>query len=151
MKDKKEQGYCIGTTPLGQSKDEEGKLIDNQEEQIKIELIRFKRKGGMTFDQLVQFCIDENICSRRGTPVSRPTIERWCKGIKGKSKVSKRKDQNPALTSFVLPLYEEGRSVRQITNQANLEGFTTSKGNPLRPNQIQRIIKRIIETFAAHQ
>jgi DNA invertase Pin-like site-specific DNA recombinase len=144
MKKKKEQGYCIGTTPLGQSKDEEGKLIDNQEEQIKIELIRFKRKGGMTFDQLIQFCIDENICSRRGTPVSRPTIERWCKGIKlprtRKSKVSKRKDQNPELTSFILPLHEEGRSVRQITNQANIEGFTTSKGNPLRPTQIQRII-----------
>tara|TARA_Y100000114_G_scaffold156795_1_gene185337 strand:- start:5192 stop:6055 length:864 start_codon:yes stop_codon:yes gene_type:complete len=151
MKKKKEQGYCIGTLPLGQSKDEEGKLIDNQEEQAKVEKVQEARRSGMTFDQLVQFCIDENICSRRGTPVSRPTIERWCKGIKlpktRKSKVSKRKDQNPTLTSFVLPLYEEGRSVRQITNQANLEGFTTSKGNPLRPTQIQRIIER----FAVHQ
>ena len=151
MKKKKEQGYCIGTLPLGQSKDEEGKLIDNQDEQAKVEKVQEARKSGMTFDQLVQFCIDENICSRRGTPVSRPTIERWCKGIKlpktRKSKAIKRKDQNPELTSFVLPLYEEGRSVRQITNQANLEGFTTSKGNPLRPTQIQRIIER----FAVHQ
>ena len=144
MKKKKEQGYCVGTIPLGRSKDDEGKLVANKEEQAKVELIREKRKTGMTFEQLVQFCIDEDICSRRGTPLSRSTIERWCKGIKlsrtRKSKINNRKDRNPELTAFVLPLHEEGRSVRQITNQANIEGFTTSTGNPFRPTQIQRII-----------
>ena len=153
MKEKKDQGFCIGTVPLGQSKDKDGRLINNEEEQAKVELIREKRKTGMTFEQLVQFCIDEDICSRQGTHLSRSTIERWCKGIKitkskqHKPKIIKRKDQNPELTSFILPLHEEGRSVRQITNQANIEGFTTSKGSPVQSNQIQRIIKR----FAAHQ
>ena len=101
----------------------------------------------MTFDQLVQFCIDEDICSRQGTHLSRSTIERWCEGIKipksKQHKPRKYKDRNPELTSFVLPLYAEGRSIRQITNQANIEGFTTSTGNPLKHNQIKRIIDRI--------
>ena len=147
MKKKKEQGYCVGTTPLGHSKDEEGKLISNQEESSKIERVRAARRSGMTYNQLVQFCIDENICSRLGNPLSRPTIERWCKGVElsKKRKTTPRvyKDNNPTLTAFVMPLYQEGRSVRQITTQANLEGFTTSKGNPLRPTQIQRVIERL--------
>lgn len=152
MKKRKEQGYCIGTVPLGQSKIEGGKLVDNKEEQSKIEKVRTARRNGMTFDQLVQFCVEENILSRKGNPLSRPTIERWCKGIKvdlqkRRSRTSKRKDQNPELTSFVLPLHKEGRSVRQITKQANIEGFTTSTGKPLRPTQIQRIIER----FAVYQ
>lgn len=112
-----------------------------------MERVKEARKSGMTYDQIVQFCIDQNICSRQGTPLSRATIIRWCKGIKliKKRKTTARvyKDKTPGLTAFILPLHKEGRSVRQITTQANLEGFTTSKGNPLRPTQIQRVIERL--------
>mgnify|MGYP002212658887 CR=1 FL=1 len=169
---KKNKGLVCGNIALGQQKmiDEDGnkRLVANDEEQAKIDLVRSWRSEGLTFKEIQARCEEKGLTSRQGYTPTVATLQRWAEGVKmtKKSKKSyekrvdkggrpsgfrsnKRKlDQDKALKGLIINLASQGLTQKGIAEKLAEHGCVTAKGNPYDAKQIRRWIKELKEDGA---
>lgn len=123
-----------------------------------LKTIRSWRLAGLTFSAIQDRCIEHGYTTTIGTIPTIKTICLWCKGIPRPIKEKRRTrpydpntpprmridqhPQNKGLRELIFKLRSEGISLRLITKQVEQDGFTTTKGTPIRKTQILRILKR---------
>ena len=169
---KKSKGLVCGNIALGQKKlvDEDGikRLVANDEEQAKIDLVRSWRSEGLTLKEIQARCEDQGVSTRQGYTPTLTTIRRWTEGVKMTKKVKKKYekrvdkggrpsgfrshkrklDQDKALRYLIIKLVSSGLTQRGIAEKLAENGCVTAKGKPYNVKQIQRWIKELKEDGA---
>jgi DNA invertase Pin-like site-specific DNA recombinase len=156
MAERKAQGLICGNVPIGKVANENGMLIDNQEELDKVELVRSWRESGMTLKDIIAKCAEHNILTRAGNVPQYSTLSEWCSGIKvvkqKAPKIRKKREvfrkpvedepQNKGLKELILEYKAKGHSNPQVAELIEGAGYRNSKGKPFHHGQIRRIYLR---------
>lgn len=169
---KKSRGLVSGNIALGQQKmvDEDGikRLVANDEEQAKIDLVRSWRSEGLTLKEIQARCEDQGVSTRQGYTPTLTTIRRWTEGVKMTKKVKKKYekrvdkggrpsgfrahnrklDQDKALRALLITYASSGLTQKGIAEKLAESGLTTAKGNPYDAKQIRRWINELKEDGA---
>jgi DNA invertase Pin-like site-specific DNA recombinase len=169
---KKSRGLVCGNISLGQKKfvDEDGvkRVVTNDEEQAKIDLVRSWRSEGLTFKEIQARCEEKGLTSRQGYTPTLGTLQRWSEGVKMTKKTKKsyekrvdkggrsggfrshkrKLDQDKALRALLITYASSGLTQKGIAEKLAESGLTTAKGNPYDAKQIRRWINELKEDGA---
>jgi DNA invertase Pin-like site-specific DNA recombinase len=156
MAERKAQELVCGNIPIGKVVNENGILIDNQEELNKVKLVRSWRESGMALKDIIAKCAGHNILTRNGNVPQYSTLSEWCSGIKvvkqKAPKIRKKREvfrkpvedelQNKGLKELILEYKAKGHSNLRTAELIEAAGYRNTKGNPFYYSQIRRIYLR---------
>jgi DNA invertase Pin-like site-specific DNA recombinase len=162
LAEKRRRGESLGMPNLGFKSDEEGRLVEDHEEQATLKQVRDWRREGRSYQEIYDACVEAGITSRRGTTPSLSTIAAWSKGItlpkeppqesagphvqRRTPSLSRRVEgRQPGLQATILDLHARRFSQREIAEELTKRGYLTRNGTPLSQTQIWRVLARAKE------
>ena len=126
-------------------------IVKRSEESIA--QVRAWRAEGNRIKDIHKRCKSEGIRTRRNNMPTLAQICDWCKDVeilvpmerrpqcRKKTRIENR-PQNVGLTELIIKLRDAGLSYDKVAEQLKIQGFCTSRGNPISKTQIFRIVRK---------
>lgn len=148
---RKQKGLLTGMAPLGMKANDEGLLVEDEEERLSVERAKALRNMGLSLNEVAKQLALEGVCCRSGHAPSKATVSRWTKGMtlvqtedqeRPKKQRQKRHSHwSPLIVDKVKSLHNSGLSLRKIAEELKrFPEIRSRTGRPLTHTQVARII-----------
>ena len=144
------------TAPRGMKRvriDGQVKLERDKAEEAKLSKVREWRASGLSYQAILNRCVDEGIKSRSGKSPSYSTVAQWVKAVEVPSHLKPRRGPNidPSMRDSINHFMSLGLTKTEIQKRLDRSGVRNGNGNPYDLGQICSLVKRIERDIRARE